>query len=157
VRIQTAIDRQIVLMRFGFDPGPGYTFDALKMLCLNNTFDPVLDYLDGLVWDGRPRVDEWLIRYCGAKDTPLNRAIGRKVLVAAVRRVRVPGCKFDFILVLESKVQGIGKSTLLRILAGDENFSDAEILGQDKREQQETVQECGFTRLLSWKEWAKPT
>jgi predicted P-loop ATPase len=61
------------------------------------------------------------------------------MLLAAVRRVRQPGCKFDFILVLEGP-QGVGKSTLLRILAGDENFSDNEILGYQKREQQEAVQ-----------------
>jgi predicted P-loop ATPase len=43
-------------------------------------------------------------------------------------------------VVLESEEQGIGKSTMLRLMAGDENFSDAEIIGQDKREQQESIQ-----------------
>ena len=113
--------------------------DALRTECLKHIFDPVRDYLDGLRWDGVPRVDRWLIDYCGAEDTPLNRAFGRKVLMAAVRRVRRPGCKFDYVLVLEGP-QGIGKSTMLRILAGDENFSDSEILGDEKREQQEAVQ-----------------
>jgi predicted P-loop ATPase len=55
-----------------------------------------------------PRLDGWLTRYCGAADTPLNRAFGRKTLLAAVRRVREPGCKFDFMLVLEGP-QGQGK------------------------------------------------
>jgi hypothetical protein len=132
--------RQTVLQRFKFDPGPTYTFDALKINCLDHAFDPVLDYLDGLRWDGVRRLDNWLIKYCGARPTDLNKAIGRKMLVAAVRRVRSPGCKFDFIIVFESKKQGIGKSTMLRILAGDENFSDAEIVGADKRDQQESVQ-----------------
>ena len=101
--------------------------------------DTVRDYLDELQWDGVPRIDRWLIDYCRAADTPLVRAFARKVLIAAVRRVREPGCKFDFILILEGK-QGVGKSSLLRILAGDENFSDNEILGYQKREQQEAVQ-----------------
>src|SRR5262249_41081826 len=88
----------------------------------------------------KARLDDWLIKHCGATDTALNRAIGRKMLIAAVRRVRSPGCKFDYIVVLESKDQGVGKSTVLKILASEENFSDAEIIGLDKREQQEAIQ-----------------
>jgi predicted P-loop ATPase len=131
--------RQTVLERFGFDPTTVLIQDALRMRCLDNVFDPVLDYLDGLVWDGKPRLGGWLVHYCGAKDTELNREIGQKMLIAAVRRVRSPGCKFDYIVVLEGS-QGVGKSTVLKLLAGDENFSDAEIIGSDKREQLEAVQ-----------------
>jgi predicted P-loop ATPase len=69
-------------------------------------------------------------------DNSLNQAFGRKFLLAAVRRVKQPGCKFDSIMVLEGK-QGTLKSTLGRVLAGDENFLDADILESDKREQQE--------------------
>jgi predicted P-loop ATPase len=61
------------------------------------------------------------------------------MLIAAVRRVRSPGCKFDYIVVLEGS-QGVGKSSLLKILAGEDNFSDNEVLGLDKREQQEAIQ-----------------
>ena len=132
--------RQAVLLKFRFDPGINFAFDALKLMCLDRVFDPVFDYLEGLQWDGVPRLDSWLIDYCGANETDLNRAIGRKMLVAAVRRVRSPGCKFDYIVVLESEKQGIGKSTALKLLAGAENFSDAEIIGLDKREQQESIQ-----------------
>jgi predicted P-loop ATPase len=132
--------RQTVLTKFGFDPGINHTLDALKMTAFDHVFDPVCDYLSSLRWDGAPRLDNWLTAYCGAPDTPLNRAIGRKMLIAAVRRARNPGCKFDYIIVFESYQQGVGKSTVLKILAGEENFSDAEILGLDKQEQQEAVQ-----------------
>jgi predicted P-loop ATPase len=131
--------RQAVLGRFGFDPGMNFMYDALRLRCLDRVFDPVWDYLDGLKWDGTRRLDTWLTRYCRAADTALNRAIGRKMLIAGVRRVRSPGCKFDYIVVLEGK-QGVGKSSLLRVLAGEENFSDNEILGLDKRDQQESIQ-----------------
>src|SRR6266699_3005444 len=64
--------RQTVLARFGFDPSTGYTMDAIKARCLDNIFDPVRDYLDGLQWDRISRIDDWLVRYCGAQDTLLN-------------------------------------------------------------------------------------
>jgi predicted P-loop ATPase len=131
--------RQAVLSRFGFDPGANFTYDAIRSRCLDHVFDPVRDYLDGLQWDGKSRLDGWLVQYCGIADTALNRAIGRKVLVAAVRRVRQPGCKFDYIMVLEGD-QGAGKSTMLKLLAGEDNFTDSEILGYEKRDQQEAVQ-----------------
>ena len=128
------------MIRWRFDPGKQFVEDALRLECLKHTFDPVREYLDSLKWDGKPRIDRWLTRYCHADDTPLHRAYGRKWFIAGVRRVRQPGCKFDEMLVLEGE-QGQGKSTLFKILAGgDENFSDAEIIGCDKKEQQELVQ-----------------
>lgn len=132
--------RQHILERHRFDPGKENVFDAALQLCHENSFDPVADYLGGLAWDGRPRLDAWLSRYVGAEDTPLHRAFGANVLIAAVRRVRSPGCKFDFVLVLEGLTQGEGKSTALRILAGEEaRFSDQEVLHLSAREQQEAI------------------
>src|SRR5262249_41446927 len=114
--------------------------DAAISLCFDNTFDPVLDYLDGLTWDGIPRIDTWLPIYLSADDTPLNREIGRISLMAAVRRVRQPGCKFDHIPVFEGP-EGTMKSTAIQVLAGPENFSDQTILTASDKEQQELV--CG--------------
>jgi hypothetical protein len=121
---------------FGFDPGAKHTNDAVVALCLKNEFDPV--HLDALTWDGAPRLDCWLVTYAGAVDTSLNREFGRLALVAAVRRARHPGTKFDPILVLEGKM-GTGKSTIFVVLAGAENFSDQTILGKHDREQQELL------------------
>ena len=126
------------LCEMGYEPPKELVIDAIRILCWDNCFNPVLDYLDSLQWDGKPRLDRWLIDYCGADDTPFNRAVGRKTLVAAVRRVRQPGCKFDYILSLEGK-QGMGKSSLLRILAG-QYFTDTAIIGVDSKRQQENVQ-----------------
>jgi predicted P-loop ATPase len=119
-----------------FEPSKETMYDAVARIAHGYRFDPVVDYLDSLKWDGRKRIDSWLSVYCGADDDSLNRAFGRKFLLAAVRRVKQPGCKFDSIMVLEGK-QGTLKSTLGRVLAGDENFSDADILESEKREQQE--------------------
>ena len=93
--------------------------------CRRNKFHPVRDYLDGLQWDGVPRLDTWLIRYCLAEDTPFNRAVGALTLIAAVRRIRQPGSKFDTILTLESP-EGYSKSAMLAALASwDEWFTNS--------------------------------
>lgn len=92
-----------------------------------HAFHPVRDYLDRLKpWDGVDRTSTWLIRLCGAVDTPFVRAVSRIVLMAAVRRVRRPGAKFDEMLVLESTTQGTDKSTFVRSLCADaEWFGDS--------------------------------
>ena len=133
-----AILRQMVVECFGFDPGKDNIADATNALCLENRFDPVIDYLNSRKWDGTPRLETWLSTYLGAADTPLNREIGRLTLVAAVRRVRQPGCKFDQIPVLEGP-EGTNKSTAIAILAGQENFSDQTILTERDKEQQELL------------------
>lgn len=134
----SAMLRKAVLDEFGFDPAREHVRDALHMMALENSFHPIRDYLTGLEWDGKSRLDTFLIDYFGAEDTPLNRAIGPIVLIAAVRRVRQPGCKFDEILVLEGR-QGTGKSTALAILAGAENHSDQDILTLDAKGQMEAL------------------
>ena len=47
---------------------------------------------------------------------------------------------------LES-VEGYNKSTALRVLAGDENFSDESVIGKNSREVQEQLSELGYTRM----------
>lgn len=98
-----------------------------------NSFHPVCDYLDGLEWDGTPRLDTWLTTFGQAEDTPYTRAVGALTLLAAVRRVRQPGCKFDEMPVLESE-QGKNKSSALAVLAVREDwFTDDLPLNQDTR------------------------
>lgn len=130
--------RQCVKARYGFDPGERNMRDAAVQRCLDNQYNPVCDYLDALAWDGVPRIGRWVVDYLGAPDTPLNKEFGRLMLIAAVRRARKPGTKFDQIVVWEGK-EGTNKSTALKILAGAENFSDQNILNTSDREQQEAM------------------
>lgn len=106
-----------------------------------NSFHPVVDCLDGLpAWDGESRCEEWLIRYGGAPDTPYVRAVSRLVLVAAVRRVRQPGCKFDEMLILESP-QGAFKSTAIKTLCPNQDwFGDNFRLDGDTKKMIEQTQ-----------------
>ena len=141
-----AMVRAVVLETFGFDPKAENVRDAVNQLCLENSFHPVREMLGGLTWDGKPRLSNWLTAYLGADDTELNRAIGPIVLIAAVRRIRQPGVKFDQVLILEGP-QGSGKSSALRILAGDGLHSDQEILTQEARAQMELMEGIWFYEL----------
>ena len=91
--------------------------DALLMLSQITSYDDVEEYLSGLTWDGKPRVETLLCKYLKADDTPYVRAVTRKTLVAAVERTFHPGAKFDTVLTLAGG-QGIGKSLLADILGG---------------------------------------
>jgi len=109
--------------KFGFEPNKDKFYDVASDRARANSYHPVRDFLNQLEWDGVPRIEEWLIQ-AGAKDTKYVRAVSRLVLVAAVRRVRQPGCKFDEMLILEGD-QGGWKSSALKALAiRDEWFSD---------------------------------
>ena len=104
---------------------------AVTKVSDDRSYHPIREYIDALPeWDKIPRVDTLLIDYLGAEDNAYVRAVTRKTLCAAVRRVQEPGVKFDTMLVLNGP-QGIGKSTLISRLAG-EWFSDSLNLGDTK-------------------------
>jgi predicted P-loop ATPase len=108
-------------------------------------FHPAQDYLNKLLWDQVPRIDDWLTAYLDAaparKQKPLRspnaapgaimeisepgetrdletylRAVGRCFLISAVARILKPGSKVDTALILESPEQGKNKSEAVRRL-----------------------------------------
>ncbi|PHR93636.1 MAG: virulence protein E [Robiginitomaculum sp.] len=131
--------RKKIIDTFGFDPKKENLGDAIETLCYETPYHPIRTYLNSLTWDKTPRIKDFLHTYLGAKQTELNQAISTIMFIAAVRRIRKPGCKFDTMVVLEGK-QGSGKSTALRILAGNDNFSDQEIIGLDSKTQMELLE-----------------
>lgn len=98
--------------------------DAMLAEAAHRRFHPIRDWLGALRWDGVSRIDTWLCQVFGCPDDDYHRAIGARFLIAAVRRIRQPGCKFDHMPVFEGD-QGIGKSTVCKALFGPANFSDA--------------------------------
>ncbi len=96
------------------------------ILHMRRAFHPVRDWLDALPeWDGIERLDTLLVDYMSAEDTAYTRAVTRKAVVAAVKRIYEPGCKMDYTLTLAGK-QGLRKSSFFRTLVPDPSwFSDS--------------------------------
>ena len=76
---------------FGFRPAKDFFWMVVQEEARTHSFHPVEDYLNGLTWDGKKRLDSWLVDFGGAENTPYVRAVGRLALIAAVRRIRKPG------------------------------------------------------------------
>ena len=111
---------------YALDIGLESTLCAIKVAAHRRRVHPVRDWLRSLRWDGKRRGPTWLVDVFGAEGTPYTRAVGQAFLVACVARVMVPGCKVDTVPILEGE-QGIGKSSCLRALVGDDWFLEMSI------------------------------
>lgn len=110
--------------------------DAIIVTADQNSFHPVRDYINALpAWDGTPRAEMFFVHTLGIEDTEYTRSITIHWLKAAIKRVIIAGCKFDYCLVLAGS-QGIGKSTVLAKL-GVRWFNNSidNINGKDALEQ----------------------
>ncbi len=112
--------------------------EAVRIVAHNHRFHPVRAYLDGLRWDGQRRLETWLQRACLVEDEwdmrdPLQRylaRVGTWFLQAMCARIVHPGCKFDYMLILEGE-QGMRKSSLFAALGGA-YFADTGLVLGDK-------------------------
>ncbi len=110
----------------GFEPTSKMVDEAVSAVAHRTIVHPVRDWLSSLEWDGTPRLNLFAATYLGAPESQYAAAVGRRWLIAAVARVYQPGCKVDSLLGLDG-AQGIGKSSALRLLAGNEWFADSGI------------------------------
>jgi len=114
--------------------------EAVSMVAKRHKFHPVRQQLDDLrgTWDGVKRLSTWLRRVCLEEDewddeAPLQQylaRVGTWLVMAICARVLMPGCKFDYMTIFEGG-QGVGKSTLARLLGGD-HFADTGLVLGDK-------------------------
>lgn len=116
---QDMVDIQIILESHQFEAPKGDLLNCVIRHAKRNKFHPVRDYLTGLRWDGKRRLDFWLQHCLGAPSNDYTKAIGRRTLIAAVARAFTPGCKVDTVLVIEGP-QGLKKSSAIAALFGED-------------------------------------
>jgi putative DNA primase/helicase len=130
--------------------------EAVSMVARRHRYHPARQRFEALrgTWDGEKRCRDWLSRACRPADTPgpddplgkyLAR-VGTWVLMAICARVLTPGCKFDYMMILEGP-QGLGKSTLARVLGG-EYFADTGLVLGDK----DSYQNLQGVQVYEWGE-----
>ncbi|MPW12005.1 hypothetical protein GDZ25_00545 [Lactobacillus delbrueckii] len=110
--------------RFKFAPSQRATTNAIMSFSKKHSRNLVKERLESVKWDGKPRLDTLFIDTLGVEDDPAgySRAVTRRWLVGAVKRIYEPGCKFEMVPMLTGE-QGIGKSTLIRRLASPTFFN----------------------------------
>ena len=126
-------------------PRPNEVLAQAVSVARARPYHPIRDYLDGLVWDGCPRlaggmwegdrVPHMPAEYMGAPADDIYGTFMTRWMVSAVARVMRPGCKSDCAIILEGE-QGALKSTMLKRLAtvgGVAYFTDSihNIVGAD--------------------------
>lgn len=111
---------------YGISVRQDIVMSAVLLVADQHHYHDVREYLEGLVWDGTPRVRAWPARYLHVGDSEYVQLAGMKWMIAAVARVMQPGCKADNVLILEGK-QGWGKSTALEVLAGKPWYTNSPI------------------------------
>lgn len=95
--------------------------NARDMVAQENQFDSAQVWLDGLEWDGTPRVDVFLSKYLKAEDCAYSTAVSRYIWTAMAARVIKPGFQVDMMPILVGG-QGIHKSTAIRNMVPNHEF-----------------------------------
>lgn len=93
-------------------------YDAIIKVCKENKFDSAIDFIKSTKWDGEKRLDLWLSKTYGVEENVYHCAVASNWIKGLVKRIIEPGCKFDYVLVLEGE-QGSKKSTSLSVLGRD--------------------------------------
>lgn len=105
--------------------------DSLLAVATRNSYDSAIVWLNGLVWDGVPRIDNFLHTHCGAVDDAYTRAVSRYIWTGLPCRVFEPGCQLDMVPAFQS-AQGTRKSSgLLALAPSKDYFTDSVSFAKD--------------------------
>ena len=77
-----------------------YINQAVDYICEKNPYNPVVDYLNSLKWDGEERIATIFNKCFGVEDNEVVRAMAKSWFCGAVRRMFEPGCELTNLLVI---------------------------------------------------------
>lgn len=118
-------------LRYEMTVGVNLVLQSVEAIARRCKRHPVREYLDGLKWDGVPRIGGLFVDLFSSEDSDYTRGVALCVMVAAVSRIlwfdpKQPSkaSKVDFMLVMEGG-QGGGKTTAVLELFGAEWYTEA--------------------------------
>jgi predicted P-loop ATPase len=126
-------------------------YDALRILFHERSYNPVMDILKTLQWDGEERCEHFLTKWAKADDTPYIHECSRLIFAGGIWRMMRPGCKMDDVVILIGN-QGSGKSRLVRFLAvNDAYFGEVKSVdGKEAIEQLDGKWVCEIPELAAF-------
>ena len=126
---------------------------ALRILFERRAYNPIVDIVDNIVWDGKPRCKQFLHEWAKVEDSPYTQEVSRLIFAGGIHRLYNPGCKFDDVPILIGTKQGEGKSSLIRFLAiNDSYYGEVNLMeGQQAIEQLRGRWICEISELLAMK------
>ena len=115
---------RLTLAGLGFKPvGREMIRDVVLYVAEHQTVDTAQVWLEGLVWDGVPRVAGFYERYFGVEASPYTTAVSRYIWTAMAGRVMDPGCQADMVPILTG-AQGQGKTRGVRAMVPEDTFRE---------------------------------
>ncbi|ECT1020797.1 ATPase [Salmonella enterica] len=116
------VELRMTMAERGFKPvGRELIRDAVLQVSNAQPFDSAITWLNGLEWDGVPRIETFYHTHFGTADTPYTRAVSMYMWTALAGRVLEPGIKADMVPILVGP-QGCGKSSGVEALSPDPAF-----------------------------------
>lgn len=103
----------------GFDQGSLRAVVNRVAKC--NSIDTAQEWLSRIEWDGKQRVNRFLVDVMGCADTPYADAVSRYLWSALAGRILSPGVKADMAPIFKSP-QGTGKTSAIEMLVPSEDF-----------------------------------
>lgn len=124
---------------------------ALRILFAERSYNPIVDIVDSIQWDGVERCKYFLRDWAKVEDSPYTREVSRLIFAGGIHRLYNPGAKFDDVPILIGVNQGEGKSSLIRFLAiNDKYYGEINIMeGQQAIEQLRGRWICEIGELLA--------